>query len=132
MLLRQDICCLLGLGLGLLSACTTPPSVSESAVPLEPARSLDRFQPVPDFQYLPDPSSGPERAVLARLEQELSYLQSLLREAQAQRNPTARIPFRYDLLQRDLDTIRHGIRQHLQGPSTTPRVFEPLRGDYRG
>ena len=124
---------LLGLCLALLTACaTTQVPLPESPTQTEPTAQWDRFQPVPEYQYLPDPASGPERAVLARLEQELGYLQTLLHEAQSQRNPSVRIPFRYDLLQRDLDAIRHGIRQHLQGPDTTPRVFEPLRGDYRG
>jgi RAQPRD family integrative conjugative element protein len=97
-----------------------------------PAPSPDRFQPVPDYQYLPNPASAAEREVLGRLEQELSLLEGLIREAQDQRNPAARTQFRYDLLTRDLEAIRHGIRQHLQGPGTEPREFKPLRGDYRG
>ncbi|MCB1815931.1 MAG: RAQPRD family integrative conjugative element protein [Candidatus Competibacteraceae bacterium] len=123
----------LGLSVSLLAACTSgqspmPEPISQAAL----AAPFDHFQPVPEYTYLPDPGSSAERAVLARLEQELSYLQDLLREAQSQRKPSARTLFRYDLLQRDLDTVRHGIRQHLQGPGTRPRVFEPLRGDYRG
>ena len=111
-----------------LTGCATAPPVEPEP---SPVYQPDRFEPVPNYQYLPSPASAAEREVLARLEQELTFLQRLAREAQAQRNPTTRTPFRYDLLMRDLDAIRHGIRQHLQGPGTEPRAFEPLRGNYR-
>ena len=111
-----------------LAGCATAPPVEPEPPPVY---QPDRFEPVPNYQYLPSPTSAAEREVLARLEQELTYLQRLAREAQAQRSPTPRTPFRYDLLMRDLDAIRHGIRQHLQGPGTEPRAFEPLRGNYR-
>lgn len=123
------------LSLTLLAACATPPTaVPPPAVVVTAPEPLvpDRFEPVPEYVYLPDPTTGAERAVLARLEQELTLLEKLVREAQAQAHPDARVRFRYDLLQRDLEAVRHGVRQHLQGPGTAPRTFEPLRGDYRG
>ena len=72
-----------------------------------------------------------ERAVLARLDHELQSIEPLLREAESQANPDARIRFRYDWLRQDLRRVRQGIQAHIEAPRAEPRTFPPLRGDYR-
>ena len=72
-----------------------------------------------------------ERAVLAGIVHELEGLEPLIREAEAQARPDARIRMRYDWLRQDLARIRRGIRDHLDAPRAEPRTFPPLRGDYR-
>ncbi len=75
--------------------------------------------------------TGGERAALARMIHELEVLEPLIREAEAQVRPDARIRLRYDWLRQDLARIRRGIRAHIEGPRAEPRTFPPLRGDYR-
>lgn len=53
------------------------------------------------------------------------------RDAERHADPDARIRFRYDWLQQDLERVSQGIREHLQAPRAEPRRVEPLRGDYR-
>lgn len=118
------------LALLVLVGCAGPPPAPDRAT-VPPSYVPNTFEPVPQYEYLPAPASRAEREVLSRLEQELTFLQRLAREAQAQRNPSARIKFDYNRLMQDLDAVRHGIRSHLREPSTEPRVFPPIRGDYR-
>lgn len=75
--------------------------------------------------------SDAERAALTRLVHELAVLEPLLREAQAQADPDARIHFRYDWLLADLTRVRSGIQDHIDSPRAEPRTVTPLRGDYR-
>ncbi len=72
-----------------------------------------------------------ERAVLARITNELQAIEPLITEAASQANPDARIRFQYDWLRQDLDRIRLGIQEHIDTPRSEPRTFPPLRGDYR-
>jgi RAQPRD family integrative conjugative element protein len=72
-----------------------------------------------------------EREALARLAHELTALEPLIREAEAQTNHDARIRFQYNWLRQDLSRIRMGIQEHINAPRTEPRQVEPLRGDYR-
>lgn len=72
-----------------------------------------------------------EREALARLAYEIKALASLVREAEAQAEPNARIRFRYDWLRQDLERVRSGIEAHINAPRAEPRKVEPLRGDYR-
>jgi RAQPRD family integrative conjugative element protein len=72
-----------------------------------------------------------ERAVLARLDHELQSIEPLLREAESQAAPDARIRFQYDWLRQDLRRVRQGIQAHIEAPRAEPRTFPPLRGDYR-
>ena len=72
-----------------------------------------------------------EREALARLIHELDALAPLIKSAETQANPDARIRFRYDWLRQDLDRIQSGIQAHIDAPRTEPRPFPPLRGDYR-
>ena len=74
---------------------------------------------------------GGERAALAGVVHELEGLEALIREAEVQARPDARIRMRYDWLRRDLARIREGIRDHIDVPRAEPRTFPPLRGDYR-
>jgi len=72
-----------------------------------------------------------EREALARLIHEIEAVEPLIATAESQASPDARIRFRYDWLRRDLERIRAGIQEHIDAPRTEPRMFPPLRGDYR-
>jgi RAQPRD family integrative conjugative element protein len=72
-----------------------------------------------------------EREQLARVIHELQAVEPLLRAAQSQANPDARIRFRYDWLRQDLERMRLGIQEHINAPRVEPRSFPPLGGDYR-
>ena len=72
-----------------------------------------------------------EREALARLIHEIEALAPLIETAESQASPDTRIRFRYDWLREDLKRIRAGIQEHIDAPRTEPRMFPPLRGDYR-
>ena len=72
-----------------------------------------------------------ERETMARIIHELEVLQPLLAEAKAAADPDARVRFRYDWLNKDLERIRQGIQEHIDAPRAEPRAVAPLRGDYR-
>lgn len=72
-----------------------------------------------------------EHAALAQIVAELEALDELIDRAEREADPTARITFQYDWLRQDLKLVRHGIEDHLDTPSSEPRKFKPLRGDYR-
>lgn len=72
-----------------------------------------------------------EREALARLVHELEALEPLIRTAESQANPDARIRFRYVWLRQDLEWVRLGVAAHINAPRAEPRTFPPLRGDYR-
>ena len=72
-----------------------------------------------------------EREALSLLVFELTELQVLIDRAEREADLTQRIRFRYDWLRRDLELVRRGIQDHLDAPSTEPRTFPPLQGDYR-
>lgn len=72
-----------------------------------------------------------EREALARIAHELDALDALIRKAESQAEPDARIRFRYDWLRHDLSRIQQGIQEHIDAPRSEPRTFPPLRGDYR-
>ena len=72
-----------------------------------------------------------EHAALAQIVTELNALDKLIDRAEKEADPTARIIFQYDWLRRDLKLVRRGIQDHLDAPSSEPREFEPLQGDYR-
>lgn len=72
-----------------------------------------------------------EREALTRLVHEIDALAPLIQRAELHADPDARIRFRYDWLQQDLDQLRAGIQAHVDSPRATPRAFPPLRGDYR-
>ena len=78
-----------------------------------------------------DADADAEREVLARIAHELDALEPLIRSAEAQANPDARVHFRYDWLRRDLARVRLGVQDHIDAPRAEPRTFPPLRGDYR-
>ena len=72
-----------------------------------------------------------EREALARIVHELEALEPLIRTAESQANPDARIRVRDDWLRQDLARMRLGIQEHIDAPRAEPRNFPPLRGDYR-
>jgi len=72
-----------------------------------------------------------EREQLARLIHELQAVEPLLRAAESQADPDARVRFRYDWLRQDLERVHSGVEEHLHAPRAEPRSFPPLRGDYR-
>ena len=75
--------------------------------------------------------SDAERETLARLIHELETLEPLIRAAESQANPDARIRFQYDWVRQDLNLIQQGIQAQIDAPRSEPRTFPPLRGDYR-
>jgi len=75
--------------------------------------------------------SDAERAALARIAHELEALDGVIRLAESQADPDARIRFHYDWLREDLSRVRRGIQDHIDAPRAEPRSFPPLRGDYR-
>ena len=72
-----------------------------------------------------------EHKALQQIVKELNQLDKLIDKAEREANPSERIRFRYDWLRRDLKLVKDGIQDHLDGPSTEPRTFDPLQGDYR-
>ncbi len=71
-----------------------------------------------------------EEAALARIIHELDAIQPLVEEARSQA-VDSRIRFNYSWLSQDLRKIKQGIGDYIETPSTEPRSFEPLKGDYR-
>jgi RAQPRD family integrative conjugative element protein len=72
-----------------------------------------------------------ENASLMRLLHEIDALKPLVNEAEGKALVDSRIRLNYSWLRRDLDLIKDGIEWHINTPSTEPRSFEPLKGDYR-
>ena len=72
-----------------------------------------------------------ERDALARVIHELQAVEPLLRAAESQADPDARVRFRYDWLSQDLERVRSGVQEHIHAPRAEPRSFPPLRGAYR-
>lgn len=71
-----------------------------------------------------------EREKLALIQHEINLLKAQVREAASYADTGARIRFRYDWLERDLDLMSRSIDDHLDAPRQ-PRAVPPLRGDYR-
>lgn len=71
-----------------------------------------------------------ERENLAHLEHELRLLQEQVRSAATQGNTMARVQFRYDWLDQDLELMRRAVADHLDAPRQ-PRPVPPLKADYR-
>ncbi len=72
-----------------------------------------------------------ERALLARIDHELTALEPLIVQASAQADPDARFLFDYGALRQALDEIRLEIDAHIDAPRQQPRTIPPLRGDHR-
>ena len=72
-----------------------------------------------------------EREALAHVVHELEALEPLIRAAESQANPDARIRFHYDWFRQDLARVQGGVQEHIDAPRAEPRTFPPLRGDYR-
>lgn len=72
-----------------------------------------------------------EQEALEKIVEELDQLNKLIDKAERESDPTERIRFRYDWLRRDLKLVKNGIQDHLDAPSTEPKTFDPLEGDYR-
>lgn len=79
----------------------------------------------------PSQASDAEREALVRLAHELDALAPLIAAAQTGANPAERVRFRYDWLRRDIDRIRDGVLEHANADQAEPRLYKPLRGDYR-
>ena len=79
----------------------------------------------------PSQASEPEREALMRLAHELAALAPLVDAAQTGANPAERVRFRYDWLRRDIDRVRDGVLEHAGADQAEPRLYQPLRGDYR-
>jgi len=71
-----------------------------------------------------------EREALARIAQELQRLQGQVAQAAKGADTSARVKFRYDWLEKDLELVQRGVTDHLDAPRQ-PRPIPPLAGDYR-
>jgi RAQPRD family integrative conjugative element protein len=71
-----------------------------------------------------------EREALARIAHELRRVQALVAESAKTADSSARIRFRYDWLEKDLELVQRGIADHVDAPRQ-PRPVPPLSGDYR-
>ena len=71
-----------------------------------------------------------ERESLARIAQELRRLQAQVADASRNADTSARVKFRYDWLEKDLELVLRGVTDHLDAPRQ-PRPVPPLTGDYR-
>jgi RAQPRD family integrative conjugative element protein len=71
-----------------------------------------------------------EREALARIAHELQRLQAQVAQAARNADTTARVKFRYDWLEKDLELVLRGVTDHLDAPRQ-PRPVPPLAGDYR-
>jgi len=71
-----------------------------------------------------------EREALARIAQELQRLQVQVSQASRTADTSARVKFRYDWLEKDLELVLRGVTDHLDAPRQ-PRPVPPLTGDYR-
>lgn len=83
------------------------------------------------FPFAAFADSDAERTALAKIKYEIESLKPLIAEAKVQADRDARVQFQYDWLALDLDRMVLGIQEHLSAPSTQPRSFPPLKGDYR-
>ena len=72
-----------------------------------------------------------EREALAKLLHELQLIETWIAQAEGEREKDTRIHFRYDWLRQDIASIKTGIQEHISAPHSEPRLFSPLRGDYR-
>lgn len=72
-----------------------------------------------------------ENTALVRLVHELDALAPLVGEAESKALVDNRVRLNYGWLRRDIELVKAGIEWHLNTPSTEPRHFEPLKGDYR-
>ena len=79
----------------------------------------------------PSQASDAEREALVRLAHELAALAPLIDAAETGANTAERVRFRYDWLRRDIDRIRDGVLEHAGADQAQPRLYKPLRGDYR-
>jgi RAQPRD family integrative conjugative element protein len=71
-----------------------------------------------------------EREALANIAHELVLLKGQVQDASRSAPTMARVQFRYDWLESDLDLIERAIREHLDAPRQ-PRAIPALKGDYR-
>jgi RAQPRD family integrative conjugative element protein len=71
-----------------------------------------------------------ERESLARIAHEIEALKAQVRDAARGAPTMARVQFRYDWLESDLELMQRGIQDHLDAPRQ-PRAVTPLKGDYR-
>lgn len=82
-----------------------------------------------------------ERMYLTQVLNELSAVQPLILAAQAAQPKNRRVQFHYTRFQdnhghwhngllEDIQSIRSGIQQQLNGMPVEPRAFAPIKGDY--
>ncbi len=71
-----------------------------------------------------------ENVALARMCVILNHLTPLIEEAKRYQNPHARLQFRYDALQADIDQIKAGIEEKLHPGCVEARPIAPIQGDY--
>lgn len=110
------------------SAATDDPSGTSSAV--TPTAAAPAVAPAPRNEPPTVDKVGVEREALARIAHELVALRAQVRDASRSAPTMARVQFRYDWLESDLELIERAIRDHMDAPRQ-PRAIPPLKGDYR-
>ena len=75
-------------------------------------------------------STSSELQLLTRLAGAIEELEALIREAEANADPDARIRFDYYQLRTDILSIAQGIQAHIRTPVYTPRTLKPIAGNY--
>lgn len=71
----------------------------------------------------PNAPTMPEREALTRFIEQLNVLMPLIDEAERNRRPDQRLPYRYDWLKRDVRRIQEGIREYLTGETFYPSDY---------
>lgn len=74
--------------------------------------------------------SETEREALARAVQELQLIDAILADAERRIDAEARIYFDYSQLRSDLDAVKAGIAQYVDGERAQPREIPPIAADY--
>lgn len=90
---------------------------------------------VTDYPFYSQPTvvmrtNASEVQILTRLARSMEELEALIREAELNADPDARIRFDYYQLRADIQSITQGIQAHIQIPIYTPRTLDPIVGNY--
>ena len=118
------------IALAALCCTTTACSTSTAVLAATPTETAEAPPARPAVEATAVDKVDAEREALARIAHELLALQEQVRDAARGAPTMARVQFRYDWLDSDLELIARGIRDHLDAPRQ-PRAIVPLKGDYR-
>ena len=91
------------------------------------------FMSIGQRVYAEEPVDEPvgEREVLTRIVAELDHLQSMVNDAETQRQARGRLQFQYHWFRRDLEHVKQGVLDYLYGPNNAAVNVPPLRAGYQ-